>query len=73
MTEFSKPAKLSERETQVLKLLADGKSNSEVAIALGIGKRTVEAHRARIMIKLNIHELANLVKYAIKHRITSVE
>jgi DNA-binding NarL/FixJ family response regulator len=74
MTEISKPAgKLSEREKQVLKLLTEGKSNEEAAQALGIGKRTVEAHRARLMLRLGIHDLANLVKYAIKNKITTIE
>jgi DNA-binding NarL/FixJ family response regulator len=61
-----KPRELSDREQQVLKLLANGFSNEEAASLLMLSRRTVEAHRARIMLKLNIHDLAGLVKYALR-------
>ena len=64
---------LTERERQVLKLLVDGYSNEEAGRLLGLSRRTVEAHRARIMLKLNIHELSGLVKYAVKNGITRLD
>lgn len=59
----------SPRERQILHLLADGKSNKEIALVLEISARTVEFYRARIMIKLNLHSTAALVRYAIRHNI----
>jgi len=56
------------RERQVLCLLADGKSNKEIAVALCLATRTVETYRARIMLKLNLHSTAALVRYAIRHK-----
>jgi two-component system response regulator NreC len=58
---------LSARERQVLQLVAEGKSNKEVASMLGISAKTAEAHRGRIMEKLNTHGTAALVRYAIRH------
>ncbi|MEW6735379.1 MAG: LuxR C-terminal-related transcriptional regulator [Acidobacteriota bacterium] len=66
-------SKLTEREKQVLKLLADGYSNEEVGNILQLSRRTVEAHRARIMMKLQMGDLAGLVKYAIRSGLTSVQ
>lgn len=57
---------LTDREREVLQLIAEGYTNREVAKALFISVKTVEAHRAHIMQKLNIHEIAKLVKYAIQ-------
>jgi DNA-binding NarL/FixJ family response regulator len=57
------------RERQVLRFLADGKSNKEIGFLLEISTRTVECYRARIMIKLDLHSTAALVRYAIRHRI----
>jgi DNA-binding CsgD family transcriptional regulator len=71
ITGRSQPA-LTEREKQVLKLLVDGYSNEEVGKILGLSRRTVEAHRARIMLKLNIHDLPALVKYSIRTGLTTV-
>lgn len=68
----SKQPSLTEREKQVLKFLVDGYSNDEVAKILDLSRRTIEAHRARIMLKLNFHDLPALVKYAIKIGLTSV-
>jgi len=73
MAKENKPKSLTEREKGVVKLLADGYSNDETAEKLGLSRRTVEAHRARIMLKLNIHTLPGLVKYAIKENITTVD
>ncbi len=57
---------LSPREREVLQLVAEGKTTKEIASVLGISVKTVESHRTRIMAKLNIHETAGLVRYAIR-------
>src|SRR5712692_570416 len=61
----AKAAELSEREREVLVLIADGRSNKEIAARLGVGVRTVETHRERIMRKLSIRTVAGLTKFAI--------
>ena len=58
---------LSDREFEVLKLLASGQSISKIGEALSLSVNTISTYRARIMEKLNIHNNANLVKYAMKH------
>ena len=58
---------LSLRERQVLQLIAEGKSTKEIAGVIGVSVRTAETHRARIMEKLDLHETASLVRYAIRH------
>jgi two-component system, NarL family, response regulator NreC len=58
---------LSGRERQVLQLVGEGKSTKDVAAVLGISVKTAESHRARLMKKLDIHETASLVRYAIRH------
>jgi DNA-binding NarL/FixJ family response regulator len=57
---------LSNREREVLKLIAEGKSSKEISELLFISKRTVERHRANIMAKLNVKKTADIVKYAIQ-------
>lgn len=57
--------KLTPREEEILVLIADGHSNKEIASQLGVGVRTVETHRERIMQKLDIHTVAGLTKFAI--------
>jgi DNA-binding CsgD family transcriptional regulator len=59
----------SPRERQVLRLLADGNSNKEIASILDISTRTVECYRARIMFKLDLHSTAALVRYAVRNNI----
>jgi two-component system nitrate/nitrite response regulator NarL len=59
------PSQLSNREREVLVTIAEGLSNKEIASRLGVGVRTVETHRERIMRKLNIHSVAGLTKFAI--------
>jgi two-component system nitrate/nitrite response regulator NarL len=56
---------ITSREREVLIAIAEGLSNKEIASRLGVGVRTVETHRERIMRKLNIHSVAGLTKYAI--------
>jgi two-component system, NarL family, response regulator NreC len=57
---------LSGRERQVLQLIGEGKSTKDIAMSLGISVKTAESHRARLMKKLDIHETASLVRYAIR-------
>ena len=54
------------REVEIIRLLAHGKANKEIATALNIATRTVEARRAQIMLKLDLHSTAALVRYAIR-------
>ena len=60
---------LTLRERQVLQLIGEGKSTREIAVLLGISAKTAESHRARLMQKLDIHETASLVRYAIRRGI----
>ena len=60
---------LSPREREVVQLLAEGKSNKEVASTLEISIKTVETHRARVMTKLDLHTMSDLVRYAIRNHI----
>jgi two-component system response regulator NreC len=60
---------LTSRERQVLQLVGEGKSSKEVATLLGISLKTAESHRTRLMQKLDIHETASLVRYAIRRGI----
>src|SRR5207244_1399263 len=64
---------LTTREREVLALIAEGQSNKEVARRLGIGVRTIETHRERIMEKLNIHTVAGLTQFAIRNGVISLE
>jgi len=57
---------LSGRERQVLQLVGEGRSTKDIALQLGISVKTAESHRARLMKKLDIHETASLVRYAIR-------
>ena len=66
-------AQLTVREREVLVLIAEGQSNKEIADRLGIGVRTIETHRERIMRRLNIHSVAGLTKYAIANGLVSLE
>ena len=62
---------LTAREREVLQLVAEGKTTKEIAALLEISFNTAESHRNRIMKKLNIHETAGLVRYAIRQGLTS--
>ncbi len=62
-------SRLTPREREILQLVAEGKSNKEVANLLGISVNTAEAHRANIMLKLDVHSLAELVLYAVRNKI----
>ncbi len=67
------PAPLTDRENEVLKLIGDGKSSKEIALHLDLSVKTVDACRRRIMNKLDIESVADLVKYAIREGLTSLE
>ena len=60
---------LTEREKEVLQLLAEGRSNKEVATLLDLGVSTIETHRANLMQKLNLHSTAEIVLYAVRKRV----
>jgi two-component system response regulator NreC len=68
-SEKSRKNPLTLRERQVLQLIAEGKSTKDVASLLGISVKTAESHRTRLMQKLDIHETASLVLYAVRHGI----
>jgi two-component system, NarL family, response regulator NreC len=63
---------LTARERQVLQLIAEGKSTKDVASLLGVSVKTAESHRSRLMQKLDIHETASLVRYAVKRGLVQV-
>lgn len=63
---------LTNREREILQLIAEGNSTRKIADKLNISKKTVETHRAHIMDKLNIHNTPELTKYAIQKGITSL-
>lgn len=72
-TKSDRPANpLTARERQVLQLIAEGKSTKEIASILGVSVKTAESHRSRLMQKLDIHETASLVRYAVKHGLIQV-
>jgi len=62
---------LSEREREIFQLIAEARSNKEVAVLLDISPATVETHRARILQKLGIHNVAELVLYAVRRGVIS--
>jgi DNA-binding NarL/FixJ family response regulator len=64
---------LTNREREVLQLLAEGKSTKKIASSLHVSVSTVESHRKQIMDKLNLHSIAELTKYAISEGLTSLD
>jgi DNA-binding NarL/FixJ family response regulator len=58
---------LSTREREVLQLIAESKTNKDIANALNLSVYTVEAHRGRIMEKLNLHSIGELVRFAVRN------
>jgi DNA-binding NarL/FixJ family response regulator len=60
---------LTDREKEILQLLAEGKSNKDVASILNLSTYTVETHRTHIMQKLNLHSSAEIVLYAVRKKI----
>lgn len=65
--------RLSPREREVLKLVAEGYTNRAIGIALHLSIKTVEKHRASLMTKLDVHDLPGLVRLAVKHGLVFVE
>lgn len=65
----TKPSPLTRRQREIVRLLASGNSNKEVAAALSISIKTVQTHRAAIMRKLGFRSIANLVRYAVRERV----
>ncbi len=63
---------LTEREREVLQLIAEGKSTKQIASDLNVSAKTVESHRRQVMGKLNIRNVAELTKYAIREGLTTV-
>jgi DNA-binding NarL/FixJ family response regulator len=61
------------RQQQVLKLIAEGYSTREIAHSLKISVKTVESHRTHLMERLNIHDIAGLVRYAIRMGVVEIE
>ena len=72
-TAYAGPDVLTNREREVLQLMAEGKSTKRIALELHISAKTVETHRRQIMNKLDIHTVAELTKYAIRKGLTSLE
>jgi DNA-binding NarL/FixJ family response regulator len=64
---------LTPAERDILRLVTEGKSNFEVAAAIGLSPRTVETYRGRLMRKLGIENLPALVRYAIRHGIIALD
>jgi two-component system response regulator NreC len=64
------PDPLTSREREILQLIAEGQTTKEIAWRLGLSAKTVESHRIRLMRKLDIHETATLVRYAIRRGLT---
>jgi DNA-binding NarL/FixJ family response regulator len=65
------PDPLTSREREVLQRIAEGQTTKEIAAGLGLGVKTVESHRINLMRKLDIHETATLVRYAIRRGLTT--
>ncbi len=63
--------RLSARERQVLQMIVDGRTSAEVALSLSLSPKSVDTYRSRVMAKLDIRDLPTLVKFAIRHRITT--
>lgn len=65
--------RLSPREREVLQLIAEGHTNKRIALKLGVSEKTVEKHRANLMVKLQIRDVTGLVRFAIQHRLVFLD
>jgi DNA-binding NarL/FixJ family response regulator len=65
----SAASRITSRQREILKLLAEGKTSKEVAVALGMRVKTVETHRTNTMKRLNCHSISELVRYALRNQI----
>ena len=72
-TRTPSPPTLTNREREMLQLLAEGKTTKEIASGLHVSIKTVETHRRNIMSKLNSHSVADLIKYALREGLISLE
>lgn len=70
--DLSQPQTLGKREKEVLKLIAEGQRSAAIAVQMGIAVATVEAHRRNILRKLQLHNIADLTRYALRHGIIVV-
>jgi DNA-binding NarL/FixJ family response regulator len=64
---------LTAREREVLKLIAEGNTNQDIADLLCLSRKTVETHRSNIMDKLDLHKVTDLVKYAIREGLVGLD
>jgi DNA-binding NarL/FixJ family response regulator len=71
--ETSKASLLTDREREIVQLLAEGKSTKDIAYRLNLSIKTIESHRRRIMDRLEIQSIAELTKFAIKEGLTSLD
>lgn len=69
--EATAPTLLTPRQREVLQLLAEGRSMREIATRLNLSVNTIESHRAELMCRLDVHEIAGLTRYAIRHGMIS--
>ena len=65
--------RLAPRQREILQLVAEGHSTKSIAMRLKITVKTVEAHRMQLMKRLEIHDIAGLVRYAVRHGLTALE
>ena len=65
-------SRITPRQRDILRLLAEGKTSSEAAAALGMSVKTAETHRAALMKRLNCHSITDLVRYAVRNKIIEV-
>jgi two-component system response regulator NreC len=73
LSEEDNPYALTPRESEVLQLIAEGRTTKQIADQLNVSVKTVETHRQQLMNKLNIHSIAELTKFAVREGLTSVE
>jgi DNA-binding NarL/FixJ family response regulator len=64
---------LTPREREVLQLIAEGQSTKEIALELNVSVKTIETHRRNVMEKLDLHNVAELTKYALRRGLTSLD
>jgi DNA-binding NarL/FixJ family response regulator len=64
---------LTPRQREILQMIAEGKSTKEIAFALEVSTKTVETHRAALMERLGIRDVAGLVIYAVRHRLVDID
>jgi two-component system response regulator NreC len=67
------PGELTPREMEVLRLVAEGYSNQAIAERLGLSRKTVDVHRTNLMRKLDLHNVAEIVKYALRRGLISLD